>query len=745
MSDFVRTIITMSLTGSILALILFALKPLVHNRLPKSTQYYLWLVVIIALLVPVSRIITLAEGQAAPIPATAIINETLTRFVITQEEQARLHSAAYHSISGTPHSVEAYLPQGRQSPIAVFFTYFVLVYPIGVLGLGLYYVVNYMFFVGMLRRRNKPAGDYQVKLLRQMCAGRGPRLYVNPLAATPMLLGVFRPAIILPEREYAPQQLFAILSHELLHLRRKDTFVKWLALIASALHWFNPVMWLMRREIDRACELSCDEAVIRGLNTEGRRNYGNTLIAVSADPKAPRAVASATMCEEKKNLKERLGAIMRSKRHTRTALALSALLIVAAVAAVLIFGMGSSNTPGIAAGENSAGGNGYVNAPQEGPGGNDEPGEDMANGDDEEPSGNGPPTNEPEATINSLNIDRMSEELLAGFASVREVDFLQGYSDFWGLEEDHHFFSIEGDWGVVIWADAILRDIHVLMVDYEETATESIPFAASTIYVINELPAGTALFLYRFVTVGGVLPREGFSFTDPSGTRRYFAIADDRRGYPGDPPYFLLEFESGVGWVANARGETPGENEPPATADAPAEPTPAPESPPAWTIEELGATIEAAGTFWNDWWFGRGAFAWDEHVAPWVEGEMPEHLAMLYARLLPSSGFESINDIRNYLLRYYTECWVDSELFGSAFPAFVEYDGILYIHGIRMCFGDRRWETATHILVEQDGSHAVVETTVLAWHGEIDAYVESRYYFIFVDGRITNTNAPYSQ
>ena len=162
-----------------------------------------------------------------------------------------------------------------------------------------------------------------------------------------------------------------------------------------------------------------------------------------------------------------------------------------------------------------------------------------------------------------------------------------------------------------------------------------------------------------------------------------------------------------------------------------------------WTVAELGATIEAAGMFWNDWWFGRGRFA-PEHIAAWGEEEVPEHLAAVYLRLLPTSGFESLDDIRSYLLQYYTESWVDAELSG-AFAAFVEYDNILYIHIARMCFGDRNWETAEHILIEQDGSHAIIETTVLAWHGEVAAYYESRYRFTFINGRISSTNMAHTQ
>lgn len=52
LSKIVQTILIMSATGSIIALLLFALKPIVKNHLPKNTQYYLWVLVLVAFLVP---------------------------------------------------------------------------------------------------------------------------------------------------------------------------------------------------------------------------------------------------------------------------------------------------------------------------------------------------------------------------------------------------------------------------------------------------------------------------------------------------------------------------------------------------------------------------------------------------------------------------------------------------------------------------------------------------------------------
>lgn len=86
---------------------------------------------------------------------------------------------------------------------------------------------------------------------------------------------------------------------------------KWLVQAAICLHWFNPLVYRMEREISRACELACDEAVMRGLDAGGRRAYGDTLLhAMGMGGGYRNSLASLTLNEGAELLKERLGAIM---------------------------------------------------------------------------------------------------------------------------------------------------------------------------------------------------------------------------------------------------------------------------------------------------------------------------------------------------------------------------------------------------------------------------------------------------
>ena len=94
----------------------------------------------------------------------------------------------------------------------------------------------------------------------------------------PMLAGLIHPVLLLPEYVPSDDALRYSMLHELTHFRRRDIWLKTLALAACALHWFNPLMWVMVRLVERDTELACDEAALRALPPQEHRAYGQTIL-----------------------------------------------------------------------------------------------------------------------------------------------------------------------------------------------------------------------------------------------------------------------------------------------------------------------------------------------------------------------------------------------------------------------------------------------------------------------------------
>jgi len=337
LSELVRTVLLMSATGSIVALLLFAFKPLLKNYLPKSTQYYLWVFVIIAFLVPFSLFASLPFNTPLS-PLHEILEKKVKTTVERREELSRDQYGMEFVALDAQKQLDISLRQ-KGLVNGKFNDYFLLaLVTLGCAGF-IVDIYRYAVFAAKLRRKRINAETGEVALLRELCNNKAcPRLYRNPLLSAPMTMGIFRPEIYLPDREYSNQQLRNILLHELVHCRRHDVLIKWIAASSVYVHWFNPVAYYVQREINRTCELACDEAVIKDFDNRGKQSYGYTLIEMSSNSKSHRLFLPTMMCEEKESLKERLYAIMKSKKHSKKAKIFSCVTLIMVLCLIVVLG-----------------------------------------------------------------------------------------------------------------------------------------------------------------------------------------------------------------------------------------------------------------------------------------------------------------------------------------------------------------------------------------------------------------------
>lgn len=122
----------------------------------------------------------------------------------------------------------------------------------------------------------------------------------------------------LPDRTISSLELTYIFKHELTHFRRKDFIYKWLVETAVCLHWFNPLLYRVRKQINSDCEFSCDEAVIAGLDCMERRSYGDTLLnSIDTNYIRRKNIVTLSLNEDASLIKERLCAIMKHKRKSK--------------------------------------------------------------------------------------------------------------------------------------------------------------------------------------------------------------------------------------------------------------------------------------------------------------------------------------------------------------------------------------------------------------------------------------------
>ncbi len=160
--------------------------------------------------------------------------------------------------------------------------------------------------------------------------GRRPTLIVTTAVDTPAACGVLRPRVLLPAglASLADGPLRLVFLHELEHVRRWDVAADWLWAVAGAIHWFNPVLWLVGplRRHDR--ELARDEAVLSRLGPAGTEAYGRTLLDLA------RPARTVPLCPGmfggSRPLRQRVEAVARFRRGRTAAVALGVIVLVVA-------------------------------------------------------------------------------------------------------------------------------------------------------------------------------------------------------------------------------------------------------------------------------------------------------------------------------------------------------------------------------------------------------------------------------
>lgn len=337
MSEFIKILLSLSVSGALLLLLILGLKPLYKNKFSKRWQYYIWIVVALRFLLPFTPDTTIIGSLFEKFDTTAITNEIPTNPNVPVP--ADTGNSKAEPIQTNREITTAAMREPVDKYVCLFFIWSALA-----LVLFVRKVTVYQGFIQYIKAGNKEVSDIKILNLLSDCEEKlkiktRVELSCNPLIASPMLSGFFRPRIILPVGEWEDKELSYIFVHELIHYKQRDMFYKWLIQIVVCVHWFNPFVYLLEKEVNKSCELSCDEKVISILNEKAKREYGDTLISfLKSNNLYKSSLASVTLTEGAEQLKERLGAIMKFRKKSKAIIAITAIFTAAVCVCFFVTG-----------------------------------------------------------------------------------------------------------------------------------------------------------------------------------------------------------------------------------------------------------------------------------------------------------------------------------------------------------------------------------------------------------------------
>ena len=257
-------LLNMSFTGACAAILILLVRFL-FKKFPKKYICILWAVVLIRLLCPFT-IPTLVPDQPdirEPIPSNILEVEYPSIYSeIEIVDNAVNHVLKQNFVSDTQMQFK-----NSMSPLETVTLVGAIIWCIGIAAMFFYTIKNVLKFQKWIKESvpDRTLGD---------------RIY-RCAVSTPVVTGFVKPKIYLPFDLKEPQ-LEHVLMHEKMHIRRKDHWLKMLFYIAVIIHWFNPVVWLAYRLLERDMEMACDEAVLEELGVEEKTSYCESLLNLAS-------------------------------------------------------------------------------------------------------------------------------------------------------------------------------------------------------------------------------------------------------------------------------------------------------------------------------------------------------------------------------------------------------------------------------------------------------------------------------
>ena len=145
----------------------------------------------------------------------------------------------------------------------------ILIWIAGVSLLSLRLLTGWIWVQRLRARGNAPAADawqqMATRLSRRLHIRRAITLLESTLVDVPTVIGWLKPVVLLPASALAalsPQQLEAILAHELAHIRRHDYLVNLLQTLVETLLFYHPAVWWLSRRIRIERENCCDDLAV---------------------------------------------------------------------------------------------------------------------------------------------------------------------------------------------------------------------------------------------------------------------------------------------------------------------------------------------------------------------------------------------------------------------------------------------------------------------------------------------------
>lgn len=320
MQNFMTQLILNSAIMSTISVILIALTPLLRKRYTAGSIYYTWIIIVMGFIIPFRPHMGLG-GFTEKLAVNFTYQNLFQRF-----------SPDTGSITGK--SINFNTADNHLSGVVLG------IWIVGILATGWYFIFRHYRFVKLVNRWSRSINEHEFiaafeKVKGEMKIKSNLGVRVCPVVSGPMLTGLLKPVIILPDVNILPEAMPFILKHELVHFKRRHLITKGLALIAVTINWFNPVIYLVYRHLALQMELTCDKLVVGNGEKKLCKEYSEAILHIVSHQTKREGILSTNFLGGNRFLKVRLLDIMNVSKKKFGAFILAIVIMVTIMSGIV--------------------------------------------------------------------------------------------------------------------------------------------------------------------------------------------------------------------------------------------------------------------------------------------------------------------------------------------------------------------------------------------------------------------------
>lgn len=307
-----ENVLFMSVIGSVLTIFILLIKPITKRFFSAKWNYYIWILILLLMIFPIKLQIPDKIVETVYKPVSQVVNI---------DNQNKVNKTAYDGDNTIFNDKLEKSGFNAKNVSINIFNILGYIWAIIVIMVLLYKTIKYMSFVRILNKNSYI--DNTIKDLPK-------RLIIKRtnILDSPLIIGVLKPVLYLPQIQIECEELSYILIHELTHYKRKDILYKWFAMIVISIHWFNPFAYVISNKIDEECEISCDLEVCRNFNNAQKKLYMQTILKLVQQSIVRKKPLTTQMASSKNFLKRRFNMILYQKKVSKFMSVLSIIIAV---------------------------------------------------------------------------------------------------------------------------------------------------------------------------------------------------------------------------------------------------------------------------------------------------------------------------------------------------------------------------------------------------------------------------------